>query len=104
MLVKKGDWVEIEVVLLKAQERAPQVPEDTQNTPLVEWKRGFLQDENAQIGQEVEVRTLIGRACRGILCDISPQYKYDYGSPVAELLELGCELRKELEELRGDKS
>lgn len=104
MSAKKGDWVEIEVVLLKAGERAPQVPEDTQNTPLLEWKRGFLQEESAQIGQEVEVKTLIGRVCRGVLCDISPQYKYDYGSPVAELLEVGCELRKELIELRGDKA
>ena len=104
MLAKKGDWVEIEVVLLPAGARAPQVPEDTQNTPLVEWKRGFLQAESAQVNQEVEIKTLIGRICRGILCDISPQYNYDYGSPITELLAVGCELRTELAKLRGDRS
>lgn len=31
---KKGDWVQIEEIVLPAGHRAPQVPEDTQNATL----------------------------------------------------------------------
>ncbi len=38
---KKGDWVQIHQIVLKPEERAPQVPEDTKKVPLEFWVKGY---------------------------------------------------------------
>ena len=96
MKAVKGDWVEIENVLLSPGNRAPQVPEDTQKVPLIEWRKGFLINDSAELGDLVEVETIIGRVGSGKLSAINPKHNYDYGEPVKELIEIGIELRKEL--------
>lgn len=101
MTAKRGDWVEVENILLEAGHRAPQVPEDTQSVPLKEWHKGFLANDVAKIGDEVEIVTLIGRNVAGILSDSNPKHRYDYGQPVKELIDVGIELRNELESLQG---
>lgn len=42
---KKGDWVQIEEIVLPAGHRAPQVPEDTQKCDLKLWVKGILQED-----------------------------------------------------------
>lgn len=96
MEAKIGDWVEIENILLSAGDRAPQVPEDTQKVPLKEWRKGYLLNKDAKLGEQVEIETLIGRREKGKLSDINPRHNYDYGLPVKELIDVGIELRKEL--------
>lgn len=96
---KKGDWVEIENVLLQPHERAAHIPEDTRATPLIMWVRGFLETECAQIGDFVSVRTLAERTANGTLVSINPRHEHDFGNPVKELLEIGNELQKEIESL-----
>ncbi|HEY8363243.1 MAG TPA: 2-amino-4-oxopentanoate thiolase subunit OrtA, partial [Tissierellaceae bacterium] len=49
----KNDWVEVENVVLKPEERAAHLPEDTKATPLMMWTKGFLIDDEAEIGDEV---------------------------------------------------
>ncbi|HWJ03169.1 MAG TPA: 2-amino-4-oxopentanoate thiolase subunit OrtA [Verrucomicrobiae bacterium] len=94
MIAKRGDWVQIYRVILPADERAPQVPQDTKQVPLELWVKGFLQQDQAKLGEEVEIITTTGRAVQGELNDILPRYNHDFGSPQPELLKIGTELRR----------
>jgi 2-amino-4-ketopentanoate thiolase alpha subunit len=96
-MAKKGDWVRIYNVVLEPNERAPQVPDDTKKVPLEMWDKGFLLDENAEIGEEVEVETYIGRKIKGELLEVDPYYTHSYGKSVPELLYVGRQLRDILE-------
>lgn len=86
--VKKGTWVEIERVLLKPEERAPQVPEDTRKVPYVMRVSGFLEND-ADLGDEVRVKTLSGRIVEGVLSIVRPYYDHSFGDTVEELLTIG---------------
>ena len=88
MSVEKGTWVEIESVVLKPEERAPGLPEDTAVTPYVLRLSGFL-EEAAEVGEEVVVRSLIGRTHRGVLREVNPSYGHSFGATVPELLAIG---------------
>ena len=55
-MVTKGTWVEIEQIVLKPEERAPSLPEDTKKVPYVLRVAGFLSDD-AEMGQTVRIRT-----------------------------------------------
>ncbi|QXM05951.1 2-amino-4-oxopentanoate thiolase subunit OrtA [Crassaminicella indica] len=92
MQVKKGEWVRIHNIVLDAKERAPQVPEDTKKVPLEAWVKGFLQHD-AQIGDEVEVKTMTGRIEKGKLIEVNSTYHHNYGNFVPELLQIGISLR-----------
>jgi len=88
-MIAKGTWVEIERVLLKPEERAPNLPEDTRSTPYVLRISGFLQ-EDAELGAEVTVRSLIGHDHAGQLKVVNPSYNHSFGATVAELLTIGA--------------
>lgn len=92
----KGMWVEIENEVLPAEERAPQIPEDTRQTPLRMWTRGFLIEESALLGETVSVRTLSQRVASGKMVVINPRFCHDFGNTVQELLETGVDIKKEL--------
>lgn len=96
-MAKKGDWVRIYNVVLESSERAPQVPDDTKKVPLEMWDKGFLLDKEAEIGDEVEIETYIGRKIKGELLEIDPYYTHSYGKAVPELLYVGRQLRGILE-------
>lgn len=87
-IIKKGTWVEIERVLLKPEERAPQVPEDTRRVPYVMRVSGFLEND-ADIGEEVRIKTLSGRIVEGSLSMVRPHYDHSFGDTVEELLTIG---------------
>jgi len=86
--VRSGTWVEIENVLLTPEQRAPQVPDDTRDTPYVMRVSGFL-CEDAQVGKKVTIKTLIGRELSGILRVVRPCYTHSFGETVEELLNIG---------------
>lgn len=90
---KKGDWVQISNIILKAGERAPQVPEDTQACDLNMWVKGFIM-QDAEIGDTVEIETSIGRKVKGQLCDVNPKYTHTYGDFVPELVQIQHQLRE----------
>ena len=92
----KGSWVEVEMEVLAIGERAPQVPEDTQKTPLMMWAKGFLVDEQAEVGEDVTIKTLSNRVLSGKLVGVQPRYEHDYGNTVNELLETGIALKDDL--------
>ena len=97
MTVPKGSWVQIHNIVLKPEERAPQVPDDTKEVPLELRVNGFLNDD-AKIGEEVTITTVIGRELKGELVEVKPRYEHDFGEPIPELLEIGPKLRQFLAE------
>ena len=98
MDAKRGDWVRIHKIILEVGQRASNIPEDTQKVPLEMWDKGFLLDEKANIGDEVEVETYIGRIVKGRLIEVNPYYKHDFGKSVPELLYIGRQARSILED------
>ncbi|WP_027869700.1 2-amino-4-oxopentanoate thiolase subunit OrtA [Eubacterium sp. AB3007] len=92
-MAKKGDWVRIHSVVLKAEERTAKIPEDTQKCDLEMWTKGELQAD-AEIGDVVEVKTAVGRIEKGTLIEVGPYYTHSYGKFVPEIIEIDKQLRK----------
>ncbi len=93
MNAKKGEWVKIYRVILKPEERAPQVPDDTKLVPLEMWVKGFI-TADAELGDHVEVKTITGRMESGKLVEINPTYTHSFGNFVPELLQIGLDLKE----------
>lgn len=96
-LIAEGTWVEIQSIILPVGERAPQVPEDTQQVPLEMRVKGFLVAP-ASPGEEAEILTPVGRRLRGVLTEINPAYTHTFGPPISELSVIGGEVRAILRE------
>jgi 2-amino-4-ketopentanoate thiolase alpha subunit len=94
MDARKGDWVEISGVVLKPEERAPQVPDDTRKTPLILWVKGYAQHP-ANIGDAVEIETVTSRKIKGVLTAVEPPCTHSYGEYVPEL----AKVREQVKEL-----
>jgi len=94
-MVDKGTWVMVERVVLKAAQRADNLPEDTRKTDLRLWVKGYLTHQ-AEIGEEATVVTLCGRSESGTLAEINPSYAVDYGSYAAELNIAGQQVKEAL--------
>lgn len=100
-MIKKDTWVRINGVLLQPNERSKNLPEETARVPLEFWTKGWLIEE-AEIGDEVTIRTLSGRIENGTLIEANPIYELNYGKLVPELIEIGPMLRKVLEGMDGE--
>lgn len=98
MDAKKGDWVRIHKIILTPEQRSSNLPEDTRNVPLEMWDKGFLLNEEANIGEEVEIETYIGRKVTGTLKEVNPYWGHDFGKCVPEILYIGRQARELLEE------
>ena len=92
-MAKKGDWVRIHSVVLKAEERTAKLPDDTKKCDLQMWTKGFLQ-EDAEIGDVVTVKTACNRLEKGTLIDDNPYYTHSYGVFVPEIIEIDKQLRE----------
>lgn len=96
----RGDWVEIEYLLLEPADRAPGLPVDTASTPLVAWVKGFALAD-AALGDELEVETMSGRHVHGTLSSVDPGYTHTFGSPPRELAHVGRGLRARVASYRA---
>lgn len=92
MNAKRGDWVQIKRIVLKPEERSSNVPEDTSEVPLEMRLKGYLENETANIGDDVEVKTIIGRKEYGTLIAVNPKYDHGFGEHIKELYDAGTEL------------
>lgn len=93
-MIKKGEWVQIHDIVLKPEERSPHLPEDTKKVPLEMWVKGFLNND-ADLGDTVEITTITGRKVKGTLVEVNPAFKYGFGENfVPEVLKIGIDLRK----------
>lgn len=90
---KKGDWVRIHAIVLKANERTAKLPSDTQVCDLEMWTKGIIQ-EDANIGDEVTIETAVGRKEKGTLVEVHPYYTHSYGKFVPEIIDIDTQLRE----------
>ena len=97
------DWVEVEAILLETADRSKNLPADTAAQPLRMWLKGFAQAE-ADMGEEVTVRTVTGRTVTGALSAINPGYFHTFGKPIPELVHVGRDLRERLAAYRANAS
>ena len=95
MTAKKGDWVQIHNIILKPEERAPQIPDDTKKVSLEMWIKGTILHA-AKIGEQVEIETATGRRVKGTLEEINPSYTHSFGSFVPEIIEVDTGLKEML--------
>lgn len=91
--VVPGTWVEVQQTVLTPSERAPQIPDDTKEVPYVLRVSGFLV-AGAKVGDEVTVRTLIGRTVKGTLTVVNPSYRHSFGNTIPEILPIGTEAER----------
>ncbi len=99
--VEPGTWVEVEQVVLEPDARAPQVPDDTREIPLLLRVHGRLLGAG-RLGEEVEIETRIGRRLRGRLVDPRPRYRHGFGAPVPELTAAADQARAILAAVREE--
>ena len=88
--VEKGTWVEIKRTVLEPEQRATNLPEDTKKTPYVLRMSGFL-TADAELGDLVTIRSLIGREHEGTLVTVNPSYSHSFGTTMPELLHIGID-------------
>ena len=82
-------------VILSAQERTANLPEDTKRVPFELWVKGHLLCDG-EIGDEVTIRTVSGRKEHGTLMEVDPQFDVNFGRFVPEILEMDVRLRAAL--------
>ncbi|MGA2079003.1 MAG: 2-amino-4-oxopentanoate thiolase subunit OrtA [Holophaga sp.] len=87
--IPKGTWVEVERMLFSTDGQAPNRPLDPAKVPsyLVRVS-GFLL-EDADLGQQVRIRTIMGKIYVGKLRIQSPSYGHSFAHTVPELMHTG---------------
>ncbi len=97
---RKGDLVQVHKIILKPDQRPNTLPECTRAVPYEGWLKGFLINESANFGDEVKIETSIGREISGVLTQVNPTYDHNFGIPQKELVYIGNESRRRLEETK----
>ncbi|SEO37452.1 hypothetical protein SAMN04490248_104157 [Salinihabitans flavidus] len=87
-----ADWVQIHKIILRPDERPKTLPAETRAVPLEMRVKGWQVTESAEIGDQVRVRTVLGREQTGELIAENPEYGHDFGRAIPELLAAGDEL------------
>ncbi len=82
-IVAKGTWVEVERVLSRPGDRVPALVKDFAKPPQVVRVSGFLM-EDAELGQHVRIRTIIGNEHSGKLRIENPGYGHSFGHTFPE--------------------
>jgi hypothetical protein len=87
--IPKGTWVEVERILVSADRQDPARPVDPAKLPSYMVRvSGFLL-EDAELGQQVRIRTILGKVHLGKLRIQSPSYGHSFGHTVPELMRPG---------------
>ncbi|WP_163970385.1 2-amino-4-oxopentanoate thiolase subunit OrtA [Oceanobacillus halotolerans] len=94
--IKEGTWVEIKNILLRPEDRSNRLPDDTKKVSYEMRARGYLL-EDTNVNDQADIKTLSGRIITGELVEENPGYNHGYGPPVMELLDIGEEEKKILE-------
>lgn len=89
----KGDWVQIRIDVLKPEERAANIPDDTKKVPLQMWVKGHLQNEQAEISDWVTVTTRVGRIVEGTMVAVNPSFSHTFGDYIAELDQIDDDVK-----------
>ena len=87
--IPTGTWVEVERSLFCSDRSAASRPLEPAKVPSYLLRvSGFLLEE-AELGQQVRIRTIIGKVHLGKLRIQSPSYGHSFGHTVPELLKVG---------------
>lgn len=97
---RPGDWVEVRATLLEPADRAPNLPPETAEKPLLMWVKGFATSA-ASLGEEVTVETMTGRRVTGEMTAIDPGYHHTFGDPPREISRIGRDVRAQVAEWRA---
>lgn len=92
-MIPRGSFVEIEQIILEAENRAENIPEDTKKTSLKLWAKGWLL-EDSEIECEAKIKTINGRIMEGIITEINPRYSYAFGEFIPEVTYIGTQVKK----------
>lgn len=95
----KGEWVEIERLILDPSQRSKNLPPETADKPLLMWVKGFATADGS-VGEEMTVETATGRLVTGRLVAVNPGYFHTFGHPIPELSHVGYDLRARLADYR----
>ncbi len=93
----RGDLVQIHKVILTPEQRPEGIPADTKSVPYEAWIKGVLLDDAAGIGDNVKIKTFIGREISGTLVEINPAYTHNLGKPQPDLISVAMEAGKRIE-------
>jgi len=88
-IVAKGTWVEVERVVSRPGDRIPSPGRDLLRSPQVVRVSGFLL-EDAELGQNVRIRTIIGNEHSGKLRIENPGYGHSFGNTFPEAMKVGA--------------
>jgi 2-amino-4-ketopentanoate thiolase alpha subunit len=88
---RKGDLVQVHILVLPPGARAANLPEATRAVPYEGWVKGYLKETSAEIGGRVHIESMIGRELEGTLVEINPGYDHDFGEPQPDLNQVGPE-------------
>ncbi len=87
--IPKGTWVEVERTMLGGGRRvAGRLEDPTQVAAYSVRVSGFLL-EDAELGQQVRIRTITGKLHVGKLRIQSPSYGHSFAHTVPELVKIG---------------
>ena len=90
----KNDYVQIHKTVLEPEKRSGNLPEETRTVPLEMWVKGYLQEDEAHIGDTVTVKTRTGRLSTGKLVDEAPHFEHSWGKQIPELYKIGDQVRE----------
>jgi len=93
----RGDLVQIHKVILTPEQRPENLPASTRIVPYEGWIKGFLLDDEAEVGDTVRVETFIGREVVGTLVEVNPAYDYKFGKSQRDLVSAAIRARGQIE-------
>jgi len=93
---RKGDLVQIHLTIFAPEDRPANLPEAARKVPYEGWIKGYLLDEEAEIGQPVRIESFIGRELTGTLANVNPTYDHNFGAPQPVFNAVGTEAWKKL--------
>jgi 2-amino-4-ketopentanoate thiolase alpha subunit len=91
-MILKGSYVEIVQTVLNRDERASNIPDDTKNTPLKLWAKGWLL-EDSKVGADAAIKTVNGRILVGNITKRNPSYDHDFGEFIPEVMFIGSQAK-----------
>ncbi|TVP85501.1 MAG: 2-amino-4-ketopentanoate thiolase [Acholeplasmataceae bacterium] len=97
-MIEKMTFVQIIKTILKPEERAPQVPQDTKRVPFEFRLKGKLLTPG-NIGDEVDIVTETGRVETGRLLQVEPHFTHSFGHHVKAMRRVRDLIKSETEDL-----
>ena len=97
-MIEKNAFVQIYKTILRPNERAKNIPNDTRSIPMEMRVKGFLLTR-AKVGDIVQIQTATGRIEEGILLVVEPYFTHNFGHHVKAIDRIRQIIKHETEDL-----